>query len=173
MKTILTMSALLFLISGNAFAGSQYDACIKKVKSLKAKEASNCSGLKYLLDPSSCFRTQKELKEIDSTCAAIGAAEKVDVSAPKTVPENKVTAAPQKPAEAAPAAAVPDKSAAGVVPAPPHKPAAQTPPAQPVVSVEPTVETACDQARTENARLKSENIRLRAENEKLRKAVPH
>ena len=172
MKSILTVSALVLLISGNALAGSQYDACIKKVKNLKTKEASDCSGLRYLLDPSSCFRTQRELKELDGSCAAIGAAEGVDTSAPQPVPEKRVTVAPQKPAAAPPAAAVPYKNAVSVVPMPPQKPAAQAPPVQPAVSAEPTVETTCDQARAENARLKAENNRLRAENEQLRKAVP-
>lgn len=173
MKTILIVSALLLLISGNASAGSQYEACIKKVKALKAKETSDCSGLRYLLDPSSCFRTQRELKESDGTCAAIGAAEGVDTSTPQPVPENRGTAAPQKPAVAAPAAAVPDKNAASVVPTPAQKPAAAAVTVQPAVSAEPAPEMTCDQARAENVRLKSENNRLRAENEQLRKAAPH
>ena len=172
MKTILIMSALLLLISGNSLAGSQYDACIKKVKSLKAKEASDCSGLRYLLDPSSCFKAQRELKELDGTCAAIGAAEQVEVTAPKAVPENRVTAAPQKPAEAAPAITLPEKNGASVAPSP-QKPVAPASPVQPAVSAAPAAELTCDQAKAENARLKSENSRLRTENEQLRKAVPH
>lgn len=41
------------------------DACGKRGQELRAKEADNCSGLKYLFAPSSCFSARKQLKEFE------------------------------------------------------------------------------------------------------------
>ena len=88
MRILLTVSALLLLISGNVLAGSEYDRCVKEEKSLKAREASACSGFSYLVNPSGCFATQKVLKEYTSTgkCKGIGIAEGVDFSPPSVIP---------------------------------------------------------------------------------------
>ena len=93
MKTILTMSALLLLISAPAMAGSGYDGCIKEEKALKAREAGDCHGLKYLLNPSACYATQKALREYTSTgkCRSIGSAEGVDFTAKPVMPERKAS----------------------------------------------------------------------------------
>jgi hypothetical protein len=178
MKTILTMTALFILISGIARAGNQYDACINQEKALKTKETRDCSGLRYLLDPSSCYKTQRELKEYtDGKCAAIGATEQVDECGPNPAPEKRSPGSPLKPAAAAPATAVPDNTAGSSVPAPPQRPAAPVQPQKPSLAVplqqtavpaEPAVVLTCDQLKTENARLKADIMRLRSENEQLR-----
>src|SRR5512138_3215456 len=92
MRTILTVSVLLLFISGNVLAGGEYDRCIKEEKTLKAREAGDCSGLSYLVNPSGCFATQRALKEYTSTgkCRKIGIAENVDFSAPPVIPAKKV-----------------------------------------------------------------------------------
>src|SRR5512133_1189926 len=90
MKNLLFAAALLLCISGTALAGLEYDKCIKEEKALKAQEAGDCSGLKYLLNPSGCFATRKLLKEEGSgKCRKIGIAENVDFSTPKAIPEKK------------------------------------------------------------------------------------
>jgi hypothetical protein len=180
MKTILIMTGLLLFIAGNSQAGSQYDACIKQEKALKAKAASDCSGLRYLLDPSSCFKKRKELKEYtDGKCSALSAGGQIDVSPPKAAPEQKSAGTPQKPAEMTPAVATPETNAGDRVSAPPQKPevkasppTAAAPQRQPAVPAEPAAEAICDQIKTENGRLKTENSRLRSEIEQLRRALP-
>lgn len=91
MKVILTMSALLLLVSGNVWAGVEFDKCIKEEKNLKRQEAGDCSGLAYLLNPSACFATQKKLREYLSTgkCKNIGITENVDFSIPPDIPVKK------------------------------------------------------------------------------------
>ena len=90
MKNILTVAAFLLLITGTALAGSGYDECIKEEKALKAEEAGKCGGLKYLLNPSGCFATQKVLKGYTTgKCRKIGMSENVDFSVPKVIPEKK------------------------------------------------------------------------------------
>ena len=90
MKIFMTISAMLLLIAGDIWAGSEYDKCIKEEKNLKRQEAADCSGLAYLLNPSACFTTQKALKKYTSTgkCKNIGLAENVDFNTP-TVPTAK------------------------------------------------------------------------------------
>jgi hypothetical protein len=173
MKTILTMTALFILISGNARAGNQYDACINQEKALKTKEAGDCSGFRYLLDPSSCFKTRKALKEYtDGKCTALGTAEQVDFSTPNIVSEKKGGSAPQRPVEVTPATAVPENKSVAVIPAEPQKSGLTVPPQHPTQPAEPQVEMTCDQVKGENARLKAENRRIESENEQLRKALP-
>jgi hypothetical protein len=167
MKNGLIVSCLFLLIAGDALAGSGYERCLKEEKALKAKEASDCSGLRYLLDPSSCFRTRKDLKEYtDGKCAAIGAAEQVDFSASPAVPEKKASpvSAPPKPFEPLPASAVPANKPAVAVTATPLNP---------VESNAPVPVTTISQLQEENARLKSENLRLKNEIEQLRTGTPH
>lgn len=90
MKNLLIISALILLISGNALAGTEYDKCVKEEKALKTQEAGDCSGLKYLLNPSACFVTRKALKEYASgKCKKIGMAENVDFSVQQVMPEKK------------------------------------------------------------------------------------
>lgn len=140
MKNILTISALLLLISGNALAGSEYDRCIKEEKALKTKEISDCNGLKYLLNPSACFATQKVLKEYRSEkCKKIGMAENVDFSVQTVIPKRKVIKVSN----------VNQKT---------------------VETETPQQETTIEQLKKENAHLKAEISRLNAENEQLRKA---
>lgn len=140
MKILLAASVLLILMAGNARSGSEYDRCIKEEKVLKTEEASQCSGLRYLFNPSACFATQKSLKEYAAgKCRNIGMAEKVDFSVQAVIPEKK------------------DISAAS----PGQKKAETDVPLQ-----QDTIE----QLKEENARLKAEINRLKAENEQLRKA---
>ena len=143
---ILTVSTLLLLISGNVLAGSEYDRCVKEEKALKAREASDCSGLSYLVNPSGCFATQKALKEYTSTgkCRKIGIAEHVDLSAPPVTPAKK-TGSVGNVGTASPVAA---KKAELEV---------------------PQQESSYEQLKDENARLKAEINRLKAEIERLRK----
>lgn len=91
MRTFVTVSALLLLLSGNALAGSEYDKCIKEEKALKIQEARDCSGLSYLLNPSGCFATQKALRNSVSTgkCKNISVAENIDFSSPSVGPAKK------------------------------------------------------------------------------------
>jgi len=152
MKKILTVSSLLLLISGTALAGSRYDECIKEEQALKAQQAGDCSGLKYLLNPSACFATQKALKVYAAgKCRQIGTEENVDFSAPKAVPEKK------SPPPAKTVSTVPVAGAASVA-------------VKKEVREVPQQEYTIEQLKEENARLKAENSRLRMENEQLRKA---
>ena len=146
MRTILTMSALLLLISGNVLAGSGYDRCIKEQNALKTQEARECGGLRYLFNPSACFATQKALKEYTSTdkCKKIGIAENVDFGAPATVPAIKAGSI---------------ANVGGANPVAVKKPEPQA----------PQKESTCEQLKDENSRLKAEINRLKAENEQLRK----
>jgi hypothetical protein len=141
MKNRLIVPAALLLLAGNALAGVGYDSCIKEEKALKLKEADDCSGLKYLLNPSGCFATRKVMKEYDpEKCKRIGRSENVDVTVKKTLPERKdiSSSSPEtKKTEAGP------------------------------VQQELTIE----QLKAENSRFKTEIIRLTTENEQLRKSV--
>lgn len=146
MRIFLTVSVLLLLISGNVQAGSEYDRCIKEVKSLQAREASACSGFSYLVNPSGCFATQKALKEYTSTgkCKEIGIAEGVDFSSPPVIPTKNAGST---------------GSAGTVSPAAVKKSEREL----------PQQENSCEQLKDENARLKAEINRLKAENERLTK----
>jgi len=157
MRMILTASALLLLISGNAWAGSGYDSCTKEEKALKIQEASECHGLRYLLNPSACFATQKKLKEYTSTdkCRKIGLAEKVDFNAPPVIPKKKVTAITTTTGNADSAGKTGAVSPLAVI---------QTEPAA------PQQESTCEQLKEENARLKAEISRLTTELEQYTKA---
>ena len=166
MRLALIVSGMVFALAGTALAGSGYDRCLKEEKALKAKVASDCSGLRYLLDPNSCFRTRKNLQEYtDGKCAAIGAAEQVDLTPPPAVPEQRgsTVSAPQKAAPPAPPVAVPVISPPAVVTAAPPDPAATAAPLPGVT---------LGQLQEENARLKAENQRLKSEIEQLRKGAP-
>ena len=134
------MSALFILIAGNVWAGIEYDRCIKEEQKLKRKEAGDCSGLAYLLNPSECFVTQKALREHISTgkCKTIGIAENVDFSTAQVIaPKASKT--------------VTNKS----------EPESRQ------------QESACQQLKDENTRIKTEIDILKAENEQLRKARPN
>jgi hypothetical protein len=160
MKNILTVSALLLLISGNALAGSEYDRCIKEEKYLKAQKTSQCSGFRYILNPSACFATRKALKEYKAgKCRQIGIAENVNFSTPTTIPEKK-----------------------RIIPASVSKTESNgnTGNVTSVNRVESVIEkktetevqqheSTIEQLKEENARLKSEISRLKSENEQLRK----
>jgi hypothetical protein len=140
MKNILTVFAMLLLVSGNALAGSEYDRCIKDEKNLKAEEAGKCRGFRYILNPSACFASQKALKEYTAgKCKKIGMAENVDFSAQKVIPEKKIISD------------------------------ANTKQKKVEIEV-PRQESTIEQLNEENARLKAEIIRLKAENEQLRNA---
>jgi hypothetical protein len=91
MRIIPTLSALLLLLSGTALAGTGYDRCIKEQNALKTQEASDCSGFRYLLNPSACFATQKALKGYTSTdkCRKIGIAENANSIVPPVIPVKK------------------------------------------------------------------------------------
>lgn len=159
MKKLLIVSVLLLLISGTALAGSKYDECIKEEKSLKTREASECHGLRYLLNPSACFATQKRLKEYTSTdrCRKIGLAEKVDFSAPPVIPERKFSS-------------VSTVSNTGSV-----VNAGNTSAVSPIAVIKtesslPLLESTCEQLKEENARLKAEISRLTTELEQYTNA---
>ena len=162
MKTILTISALSLLISGNALAGSSYDSCIKTEKDLKAEEVSACKGMSYLLNPSGCFAKQKALKEYTAgKCRQIGAAENVDFNAKQVIQEKKGAGTVSKgvsgvSTDSVNTAAKPGNAGSGAVKKTEPGPAQQ----------EPTME----QLKEENARLKAENNRLTEELEQFTKA---
>jgi hypothetical protein len=152
MKNILIASALLLLIPVTALPGSRYDECVKEEKALKAQQAGDCSGLKYLLNPSACFVTQKALKAYSGgKCRQIGIEEKVDLSAPKAVPEKKN----HPPASTVSTVPVAGNSGVSV---------------KKEVHEVPQQEYTVEELKEENARLKVENNRLRMENDQLRKA---
>lgn len=78
MRALIVSLAVVSVFSGNAYAGQGYDACLKQEQVLRSKEASQCSGLQYLFNPSGCFVTRKALKEFaDGKCSKIGKAENV------------------------------------------------------------------------------------------------
>jgi hypothetical protein len=161
MKNILTVSALLLLISGNALAGGEYDRCLKEEKALKAREADECRGLRYLLNPSACFATQKSLKEYTVTgkCRKIASAEGVDVNLHPVVPEKKNSNGDTA-VKAGSVNNVSTVSEVGIIGA------ASVKKADPEV---PQQESTCERLTAENARLKDEISRLNAENENLKK----
>jgi hypothetical protein len=151
MKNCLIVSAVLLLISGNALAGSSYDECIKKEKAMKAQEADDCSGLKYLFNPSGCFATRKALKEYAAgKCRQVGVTENVDFNAPKIISEKKV------PSPVNTISSVPVISGADVS-------------EKKEISEKPLQEFTLEQLKEENVRLKAEISRLKKENDQLRK----
>ena len=157
MKNMLTVSALLLSVSGTALAGSGHDNCIKEEKALKAREAVECRGLRYILNPSACFATQKALKEYKAgKCGQIGTAENVDFNAAAVIPGKKVSI-PASIDNSGGAGTTVSTGNAGIVT---EKKVETDVPQQ-----EPTLE----QLKEENARLKAEISRLKAENEQLRK----
>ncbi len=140
MKYILTISALLLSISALALAGTGYERCITEEKLLKEREAADCSGLSYLLNPSACFATQKALREYTAgKCKEIGMLENVDVRVLQEKPEKNANSL----------CTVNHKKGDNEV-------APQ--------------ESTFEQLKDENARLKAEISRLKADNELLRKA---
>jgi len=139
MKNILAVTVLLLLSAVNALAGSEYDKCIKEEKALKADEASQCSGLRYLLNPSACFSTQKALKEFTSgKCKKIGISENVEFNVQSVIQEKKVIDSANTRQQ---------KVDTGL----------------------PQQESTFEQLKEENARLKTEISHLKAEIEQLRK----
>lgn len=155
-RTLICCTLILFS-AGIALAGNGYDRCIKEEKNLKSKEADNCSGLKYLFNPSGCFAAQRVLKEQSAKCAEIARSEKPDAAtAPVVVP------------------VVPEKmNVAAPTPAPAAKIIAE--PVGTAPDTTRTAETAShpaaapEQYKDENARLKAEIERLKAENQRLKK----
>lgn len=161
MKNLLTVSALLLLISGHALAGSEYDRCIKEEQALKAQKTGQCSGLRYLLNPSACFATQKTLKEYKAgKCRQIGVTENVDFNAQAVTPEKKSSSSGSISKTGSTGSVITTNSAENVG----------------IVTVKkvetdvPQQETTLEQLADENARLKAEISRLKTENEQLRKA---
>ena len=159
MRMMLTVSALLLLISGSSLAGSGYDSCIKEEKDLKTRETGECRGLRYLLNPSACFATQKKLKEYTTTdrCRKIGVAEKVDFNAATVVPEKKFSSV----------STASNAGSVGII----SKPGVISPIT--VIKAEPAVPqqvSTCEELKDENARLKAEINRLTTELEGYTKA---
>jgi hypothetical protein len=158
MKNLLTVSALLLLVTGTALAGSKYDRCIKDEKALKEQETGQCSGLRYLLNPSACYATQKALKEYKAgKCRQIGTAENVDFNAPATAPEKKGSS-PGSTGKTGSVTTTDGAGNAGIVTV------------KKVETDVPQQESTLEQLKEENARLKAEISRLKAENEQFRKA---
>lgn len=158
MKYLVCATLLLTLAPAVASAGDSYDACLKEQKALKSREADDCSGLKYLLNPSGCFAARKKVKEFAAgTCGEIIRAGKVEVSAAPAapaVPEKKIIVPP---------AAVPAAKPV-VTPEKPAAAATKTAPA-PQASSPLTME----QLKEENARLRAEIGRLKADMERMKK----
>lgn len=157
MNNMLIAAILFSFVPGTAKAATTYDTCLKEEKILKARETDDCSGLKYLLNPSGCFATRKKVKEFASgTCGEIIRAGKVEAAPePAVAPTASVksTIIPPAAAPAAKPVVAPEKPAAGVI-----KPA-------PAPQVSPLT---MEQLKEENARLRAEIGRLKMENEKLR-----
>ena len=161
MKNLLTLSALLLLLSGTALAGSGYDSCIKEEKALKAKEAGECSGLRQLLNPSACYGTQKALKEYKAgKCRQIGTTENVDFNARAAIPEKKSSTSGSAGNTESTGSASTTVSPGNVGIVTEKK----------IDTDVPQQETTFEQLKEENARLKTEISRLKAENEQLRNA---
>jgi hypothetical protein len=160
MNNILIVFVLLILFSENALAGSDYDKCIKEEKTLIAQEASECHGLRYLLNPSACYATQKALKEYKAgKCKDIGSAEGVDFTVKPVIPEKKTSIG--NTAEKAGSVNTDIVNSFGSVSTVPVKKSTPETPQQ-----EPTLE----QLKEENARLKAEVSRLTSELEQFGKA---
>jgi hypothetical protein len=160
MKNLLTVSALLLLLSGTALAGSEYDRCIKEENDLKAQKASQCSGLRYILNPSACFATQKVLKEYKAgKCRQIGTAENVDFNAQAVTPEKKSSGSEH----------ISNTGSAGCVITTNSAGNDGTATVKKVETDVPQQGNTIEQLKEENARLKAEISRLNAENEQLRK----
>lgn len=137
MRKILTVSALLLLVSANALAGSGYDRCINEEKNLRRQEAGECSGFSYLVNPSACFKTRKMLREYTATgkCHKIGTAENVDFGV-SPLPSAKSADSGGKAGSAG--TGIEKRSELEV----------------------PQQDCGCEQLRLENARLKAENEQL-------------
>jgi hypothetical protein len=167
MKIIETVIVLLLLMSCNALAGSGYDVCVTEEKALKAREASECSGFRYIFNPSACFATQKTLKEYKAgKCRQIGLGENVDFYAQPVVPEKKKNSAGTTAATVT-TVNVGNAASAGAVPSAVVIDTAAVKKATPeVAKQEPTLE----QLKEENGRLKAEVSRLTAELEQFGKA---
>ena len=161
MKNIAMVLLLLIVMSGHVLAGSGYDTCINEEKTLKAKETAECSGLRYLLNPSACYGTQKVLKEYKAgKCRQIGIAENVDFSTQPVILENKAGVASS-------ASTTPNEGSVNSVSKTESVSTVTTKKADPEgQKQEPTF----DQLRDENTRLKAEINRLKAELEQFGKA---
>ena len=160
MKNILTVSALLLLISCNVLAGSEYGRCLKEEKALKAEEDGQCSGLRYLLNPSACFATRKALKEYKAgKCRQIGMAENANFSTPTAIPEKQSTIP-------ATVSKTESNGTTGNVTSGNRVESVIEKKTETEVQQH---ESTIDQLKEENARLKAENIRLKSKNEQLRK----
>lgn len=146
MRTILTVSALLLLIAGNALAVSEYDRCINEEKTLRRREAGECSGFSYLVNPSACFKTRRILNEYTSSgkCHEIGVTENVDFGVQPPLPPKNAGSGGKTAA-----------SGRGIT--------------KRTELEAPQQESGCEQLSLENTRLKTENSRLKTENELLRK----
>ena len=157
MKRILLFSSLTLFISGTALAGGDYDTCIREEKSLRAREADDCSGMRYLFNPSGCFAAKRILKEhAAGACSEFVRAGRVGQTAPHLIQEKKT----------APVAVIPatSKPTSRTISDP-----ATTPPAGKTMDEVSQPTASSDQLKTENARLKAEIERLKMENEKLKK----
>ena len=160
MKNTLAASALLLLVSGTALAGSGYDGCVKEEQALKARESSECHGLRYILNPSACFATQKALKEYKAgKCSQSVTAEDVDSNAPAVTPGKKGSSSGSVSTTGSTGSAGTNGSAVNVGIVDVKK----------VETEVPQQETTLEQLKEENARLKAEIGRLKTENEQLRK----
>jgi hypothetical protein len=161
MRILMTAAALSLFLAGNALAGSGYDKCVREEKALKAREAEECSGLNYLLNPSACFATQRILKEYKAgKCRQVGIAENIDFGVQTGAPQKKSGSradtgnAASNGKEAGPSrAGAPDSAAAG------KKTETGIAPQEPSIEM----------LKEENIRLKAEIMRLTTENEQLRK----
>jgi hypothetical protein len=161
MKNILMIFLLLAVMSGKALAGSGYDTCIKEEKALKVKETAECNGLRYLLNPSACYGTQKSLNEYKAgKCRQIGINENVDFSTQPVVPSKKISAAGN----------IPTASAEGNLNSISKDERVRTVSAQKAGPEIPKQEPTAEQLKEENTRLKAEISRLNAELEQFGKA---
>jgi hypothetical protein len=167
MKNIGIIFLLLIVMSGHVMAGSGYDTCTQEEKTLKAREASECHGIRYLLNPSACFATQKTLKEYKAgKCRQIGVAENTDFSVLPVAPEKKGSSTAGSASEINNHA----ETVNAVTTAPTIKGTAS-----PVAGIKAEPETdsqdaTIEQLKAENARLKAEISRLTTELEQFGKA---
>lgn len=99
MRRRVTVLFVILATLGNAatvFAGAGFDACSAEEQRLRALERANCSGLRYVFDPNSCFATRKQLLPYDSgQCRAIAAGEGETVSPAPTVEPPPKRAVPE------------------------------------------------------------------------------
>ena len=167
MKKLIVSLAVIAMTAGICQADSGYEACLNSEKALKAEEKSDCSGMKYLLNPSGCFATRKKVKEQRIKCAELAVTQPARQTAAEPKPPVVTPPSPlQDPVPVKPTTAPTIRN--DVQPSPPATVPSKPAPRPSSTRAESQPALSCDQLKEENARLKIENERLKAEVEQLK-----